>query len=229
MKIISHAYHKLLSFLRPAIPEKKLVVVIASYNNKSWYKKNLDSIFDQQYSNYRVIYIDDCSPDNTGNMVEAYLNEKGQSDRVTLIKNPINRGATANRYTGSHLCQDDEILLILDGDDWFAHNNVMNVINRAYANENTWMTYGQYQRYPTKEKGHCKKLPDSFDHRASTCFYTSHLRTYYAKLFKKIPKQHFIYKDDFYSIAGDVAEKLSCQLQLNIQNDSLIQLSRCSS
>ena len=43
--------------------EKPFVVVIASYNNIKWYKKNLDALIMQNknYSNWRAIYVDDCS------------------------------------------------------------------------------------------------------------------------------------------------------------------------
>jgi len=41
--------------------EKSMVVIIPSYNNESYCEKNLTSVFSQQYENYRVIYIDDCS------------------------------------------------------------------------------------------------------------------------------------------------------------------------
>jgi hypothetical protein len=45
--------------------EKNLTVIISSYNNKDWYRYNLDSVITQKYSNYQVLYIDDCSPDGT--------------------------------------------------------------------------------------------------------------------------------------------------------------------
>jgi len=113
--------------------QKKLVVVIPSYNNQEWYQKNLDSVFNQNYENYRIIYINDASTDKTGELVEKYVKEKKQNHRVSLIKNTSQEGATANRYKGSHLCKDDEIVLILDGDDWLAHNKVMQVINKTYS------------------------------------------------------------------------------------------------
>ncbi|OGB96971.1 hypothetical protein A3F06_01295 [candidate division TM6 bacterium RIFCSPHIGHO2_12_FULL_36_22] len=190
------------------ITEKPLVVVVPSYNNALWYKKNLDSIFDQNYSNYRIIYLDDASPDKTAQLVEEYIKEKGQEYRTILIKNEQRLGATANRYAGSHLCKDNEIVLILDGDDWFAHNNVLKKINMVYSKKDIWVTYGQYRRYPSNEKGHCKRLPQSFNFRVSTCYYTSALRTYYAWLFKKIDKQDLMHNGKFYQIAGDVAEML---------------------
>src|SRR3989304_6153185 len=45
--------------------EKPIVVVIPSYNNKQWYQKNLDSVLTQNYHNFRIIFIDDASPDGT--------------------------------------------------------------------------------------------------------------------------------------------------------------------
>ncbi len=54
----------------PELKENRFVIVIPSNNNKDWYQKNLDSVFNQRYLNYRVIYIDDGSTDNTGTLVE---------------------------------------------------------------------------------------------------------------------------------------------------------------
>ena len=68
-----------------------MVITIASYNNKDWYKKNLDSVFSQNYQNYRIIYTDDCSLDGTGDLVAEYVREKGQENRVILIENRKNQ------------------------------------------------------------------------------------------------------------------------------------------
>jgi hypothetical protein len=39
--------------------ENPLVVIIPSYKNAKYYKQNLDSVFNQNYTNYRVIYVAD--------------------------------------------------------------------------------------------------------------------------------------------------------------------------
>jgi glycosyltransferase involved in cell wall biosynthesis len=41
--------------------EKKIVVIIPSYNNAEFFLNNIDSVIQQKYENYRVLYIDDCS------------------------------------------------------------------------------------------------------------------------------------------------------------------------
>ena len=124
------------------IVERRIVIVIASYNNKQWYKRNLDSIFAQEYENYLVIYTDDCSPDGTYELVKSYIKEKGQEHRVILIHNTERRRALANIYTIVHSCKNTDIIAILDGDDWFAHNLVLARVNQEYKDPNVWLTYG---------------------------------------------------------------------------------------
>lgn len=200
-------FKRLLRYLRH-LPEKEICVIIPSYNNAQWYKKNLDSVFNQRYNNYKVIYIDDCSSDQTAQLVQQYIETNKLQNKIIFIQNLENVGATANRYFGSHLAPDNAIVMILDGDDWFAHNNVMNYINRIYSTTDTWLTYGQFRRYPSNEKGQCKWLPQDYDFRQMDQWYTSALRTYYAWLFKQIPKEAFMQKGKFYQVAGDVAEML---------------------
>lgn len=67
------------------------------------YKRNLDSIFMQDYNNYHVVYIDDASPDKTGEHVKDYIREKGiPSERVTVLVNSVNKKALYNIYNGIH-------------------------------------------------------------------------------------------------------------------------------
>ena len=188
--------------------EKPIVVVVPSYNNAEWYGKNLSSIFMQKYQNYRIIYIDDCSSDGTYELVSAYVQQCGQQERVIVIGNTERYGALANHYKAVHQCDDRAIVVQLDGDDWFAHDNVLSVINEAYADENVWMTYGQFEVYPSGKRGQCKLMPSSI---ITMCAYreyewiTSAPRTFYAGLFKKIKLQHLIDNGKFYRTASDLA------------------------
>jgi hypothetical protein len=50
--------------------EKPIVVITASYNNKQWCRLNVNSIVNQKYTNWRLIYIDDCSTDTTPDIVD---------------------------------------------------------------------------------------------------------------------------------------------------------------
>lgn len=188
---------------------KKFVVIIPSYNNSAWCDFALESLRLQTYRYFRVIYIDDCSSDGTADRVACYCREH-QMHNVQLIKNKQRLGALANIYTAIFLCDDQEIIVSLDGDDWFAHDDVLAHLNRLYANSDVWMTYGQFTNWPTGEPGWGKFVPSDVVAKntvRSYGFWFAQPRTYYAWLAKKVRAVDLIdpQTDNFFSVAGDVA------------------------
>ena len=138
--------------------ERKIVVIIPSYKNSKWYERNLSSVLSQEYNNYRVIYTDDCSPDKTGELVEDFR-DKNDFDNMEVIINKARVGAMENLYNMIHSCDDDEIVITLDGEDWFSHGKVLARVNQAYSDNNTWMTYGQYKDHPHGGHGCSVQIP----------------------------------------------------------------------
>lgn len=188
--------------------EKHFVIVCASYNNKDWYRWNLDSMVLQNYENYHIIYIDDCSTDGTGDLVAAYIKEYGLEDRITLIRNTENRGAVANHYDAIHSCKNTDIILNVDGDDALANNLVLNYLNRVYADPNIWLTYGQFMEMPSKAIGFCSPMPSEVIVGNAFRSYQdipSHLRTFYAGLYKKIRKEDLMINGKFLDMCADMA------------------------
>lgn len=188
-------------------PEKPLVVIITSFNNAQWYKKNLDSVYKQKYNNYRVIYIDDHSSDNTGNLVEEYIKNHNLNKKTILIKNREWKTQMYNHIVAVHMCKDDEIIVHLDGDDWLANDQVLSKVNEAYCKENIWLTYGGLQNWPTgKDKflEYAKDTPENIinSNNFRSVWLYSHLRTFYAWLFKKIKLQDLIYNSSFKDISS---------------------------
>lgn len=188
-----------LSDYQPVI-QKPIVVVITSYNNKEWYKPNLDSIFAQRYSNYRVIYVDDHSQDGTAEYVKLYVTQMNQWHRFTLVENQEWASQMVNHIKAVHMCQDDEIIVHIDGDDWFSYDGVLELLNKIYSKWDIWITYGQYQTWPQNEMGGSRPVPESVikeNKYREFGFYYSHPRTFYAGLFKKIQLKDLIYKGSF--------------------------------
>lgn len=202
-----------------SLPEKPIVVIIPSYNNEKWVEQNLTSVFTQKYKNYRVIYVDDCSTDSTFQQVRQIVEKFDAKDRTTLIHNDENRGAMANWYTAIHSCADDEIVVQLDGDDWLAYEYVLAYINFIYSNKDIWMTYGQFKEYPSGVIGYDYSRPFSDEVITSNLFRNigqlpiSHLRTFYAWLFKNIKLEDTLYEDYFYTMTCDKL-MMACLIEL---------------
>lgn len=217
--------------------EKKIVVVIPSYNNHQWLEKNLDSIIHQDYENYRIIYINDASSDGTGAEVEAFVRQNsGRSFRAiqfddglsedivqtvenfkeevnreraffTLINNKNRCGTMANQYRAYHSCDDDEIASTLDGDDWVIDDAVLKRINRVYCSGDVWMTHGTLIEYPHMVQAWSEPVPADIvaSNRGRQFKCPTHMRTFYAWLFKKIALEDFLYQGKFFVMTGDMA------------------------
>ena len=190
--------------------EKAMVIISPSYNNSLWYKQNLDATVNQNYKNYRIICIDDASPDNTGTLIENYIKEKKLEHKVTLIQNKTRQYALANWYQAIHSCQDHEIIVMVDGDDHLAHPNVLSLLNKVYQDPHVWLSYGSFKKSidePTNIH-HSEQIPtniikdNAFRHYP---WFTSHLRTCYSWLFKHIKKEDLMHEGKFYPMMCDHA------------------------
>ncbi len=184
--------------------EKPFVVIIPSYNNEEYVEKNLTSVLEQDYKNYTVLYIDDCSTDDTKKTAQECIEIFDASEKVTLISNPENYKALYNLYYTIQGIPDDAIVIILDGDDWFAHTRVLKELNRYYSDPNIWMSYSQYITYPKYEKGKIFSLnPNKRSLRRQSPL--PQIRSFYAGLFKKIKLRDFLYKGEFFQTSWDLS------------------------
>lgn len=194
-------------------PKKEIpmVVVIPSYNNKRYYKGNLDSVFTQKYTNYRVIYTSDASTDETGRLVQEYIEANDLEGKFTFVENKVNVGGMENIYNMVHTCNNDEVIVLLDGDDKFYHDRVLERLNKAYNDERVWMTYGSDTSKLVK-KSHSRPTPISILKEAkcrTMPWGWSHLRTFYAGLFKKVPAEKLQKDGEFFRVGWDIGMMFS--------------------
>lgn len=191
------------------LQKKHFVIVIASRNNTLWCDKNLESIVSQNYDNWRAIYINDASTDDTGEKVEQFIKDRNLQDKIMLINNETRQGALANIFNAVWMCNDWDCIILLDGDDWLSGPDTLTKLNDVYANENIWMTYGSYEEYPSKIKGEfAREIPTAVIENNSYRSYSwcaSHLRSFYVWLFKSIKKEDLMTEGSFFPMAWDLA------------------------
>jgi glycosyltransferase involved in cell wall biosynthesis len=125
----------------------RFVYIVPSYNNKDWYKRNIDSMISQKNTNWHMIYIDDCSDDGTFDLVKEYLSDKGMIDKCTLIRQDKKYGQAYNRYLAYHLCNDEDVCILLDGDDWLIDDSVLDYLDDFMKRENVDMTYRNFKYF----------------------------------------------------------------------------------
>lgn len=73
--------------------EKKVDILLATYNGEKYVGEQIESILNQSYKNIRIIISDDCSKDNTPKILEEY---QKKDDRIKVFIQPENLGVVKN-------------------------------------------------------------------------------------------------------------------------------------
>lgn len=187
----------------------RFIIVIPFYNVEQWIKTCLSSVKKQIYTNYVCIVTDDISTDKSSNIVQNYIKS---DDRFIFIKNTEKKYALKNIYDSILIANpaDEDIIVTLDGDDWFENENVLSVLNSYYQNNDCLMTYGSYREFPSNLIGkYSKQIPQVIIDNNSYRNYewcSSHLRSFKYKLWKRIDKNDLLDTDGkFYRMAGDLS------------------------
>lgn len=185
--------------------ENKLVVIIPFRNVKNYIEQCAISIINQNYKNWIAIFCDDESTDDS-------LSSLPKDDRFIIRHNHKRISALPNIHYGiiESSLNDEDIICLLDGDDFLYRNDALNIINDLYQ-DNTLLTYGQYI-WPNGQTGHCiPYTKETFNNLRHGGYLASHMKTFKYKLYKEImvqdPDLH-CYKDkkgEFYNITSDVA------------------------
>lgn len=126
----------------PILKNCPFVIVVAAYNNVSTSEQTLLSILNQKYDNFRLIYIDDGSNDGSYETATRFLKNHPLSARVSLLHNEEHQGTIESLYRALHTCKSDEIVLLFEGKEFLAHENVLSRLNHYYANPDVWLTEG---------------------------------------------------------------------------------------
>ena len=200
--------------------KNKFKIVIPSYNNEEWVKINVESILEQDYTNYEVLYINDCSTDNTRFMVEEMVGDNSKFKIHTNEEN-MRRGYNIAPKNIEHFFDDeDDILVFIDGDDWLPTPDVLTKLNNFYNEKQCWMTYGGMvcweggekvaeanpQNTPYPNNVHTEQLYRRDMWRAS------HLRTFKWSLYNRVEDSDLRYSktNEYYFHAEDLASSYPC-------------------
>ena len=98
----------------------KVSVIIPTYNREKYIVETLQSVFEQTFTDYEVIVIDDGSTDNTADVLRPYL------DRIVYIRKP-NGGQGSARNAGIKMAK-GAYIAFLDSDDlWMPEKLLLQV------------------------------------------------------------------------------------------------------
>lgn len=184
----------------------KIVLMTTLYNAEKYIAKCIESVKSQSFRKFNMIITDDLSTDNSVNVATEAINN---DPRFSIIRNSQKMYQPGNYYQISRLpfIDDEDILVTLDGDDWLNDSGTLERVFNYYRNTNYLMSFGQFVHYhgPDDFSTGFTRKPDFKNLRQSE-WTTSHLRTFKAKVFRKIKVEDLIGPNSqFWETTGDQA------------------------
>lgn len=117
--------------------KKTFSVIVPAYNVEELVKDSLGSVLNQTYKNYELIVVDDCSTDNTMNVISEIAKN---NPNVKVYQTPQNMRQGGARNLGlSHA--NGEYILFLDSDDALFSNNVLEKLNTIIESKHPDLIY----------------------------------------------------------------------------------------
>lgn len=87
-------------------------IIMPSYNTAKYIAESINSVLAQTYSNWELLIVDDCSTDNTDEIVKPFL----ANERIKYFKNEKNSGAAVSRNKALREAK-GKWIAFLDSDD----------------------------------------------------------------------------------------------------------------
>lgn len=106
----------------------KVSVIIPVYNTEKYLRKCLDSVCNQTLSDIEIICVNDCSTDNSFEIIKEYALK---DDRIKLIDFKENKGAAVARNSGINEAK-GEYIGFVDSDDFIDLDFYEKLYNKAH-------------------------------------------------------------------------------------------------
>ncbi|MCI0381703.1 MAG: glycosyltransferase family 2 protein [Chlamydiae bacterium] len=190
--------------------KKSFVVLIYAKDDVQFCERSIQSVLNQHYPHFRLVFIDDGSKDGTGGVALEVAKRFNKLEQCIFLRENLEKGFVQSIYESLQKCGDDEVVVIMTGRDLLSHDRVLDSLNKCYASKDVWITYGSHLIYPhyKKEKS-IKEIPEKikaagkFRQYFQDHFINWHFISGYAKIFKKI-EERSLKKDGNYLMAGGI-------------------------
>lgn len=119
--------------------ENLVSIITPVYNAESFLFETIKSVINQTYVNWEAIFVDDCSTDNSANLIKQFAQE---DTRIKYIKLSENSGAAVARNTKNENAK-GRFIAFLDSDDKWKEDKLKNQL-KFMADRGVGFTYTNY-------------------------------------------------------------------------------------
>lgn len=112
----------------------KITIGFPVYNVEGYVYQSLKSVLDQDFDNFEVIVVDDCSTDNSMSVIKILIHTHPNGNRVRIIEHKENKGLAEARNTSIKNAK-GKYIFFLDSDDFLSPNALSTLYKAAEDNK----------------------------------------------------------------------------------------------
>ena len=201
----------------------KITIVIPIYKVEKYIERCARSLFNQTLDNIEYIFIDDCSPDRSIDILQRILLEyPNRKDSVRIIRHADNKGVAAARNTGIKAAH-GRYLIHCDSDDWVESNMYELMYRKAQETKADIVICDWYKVYTNKMIVHHANQPQS----PNECVMQILSGKMHGSLWNKLVKRNLYMQYNIQCIEGaNYCEDMyvACKLLYNAQSVAYINI-----
>jgi len=134
----------------------KVSILVPFYNVENYVDRCVDSLFSQTYSNIEYVFVNDCTPDNSMDIINNYIQKYNVSAKCKIIVHEKNQGISVSRND----CLDNmtgDYFLFIDSDDYIDKDMVELLVEAAIKENADISGCGYIEEYADYSVEHPQK------------------------------------------------------------------------
>ena len=126
-------------------------IIVPIYNVEKFIEKCAITLMEQDYQNIEYIFVNDCTPDNSMQVLSDTLAKyPNRKDDIKIINNAQNSRASITRKNGLDIAN-GEYILFIDSDDWVELNMVSSMLKKAKETDADIVCCDYFLNFKNKE------------------------------------------------------------------------------
>jgi len=140
----------------------KVSILVPFYKVEKYVGRCIESLFTQTYANIEYVFVNDCTPDKSMEVIIEYIEKYGVAERCKMIVHEQNQGISASRND----CLDNmtgDYFLFVDGDDYINKDMVELLVDAAVRENADISGCGYIEEFPNRSVAYPQKYTNNHD------------------------------------------------------------------
>lgn len=140
----------------------KVSILVPFYNVENYVGRCVESLFTQTYPNIEYVFVNDCTPDRSMEVVHEYIDKYNVASKCKVIVHEQNKGISTSRND----CLDNmtgDYFLFIDSDDYIDSDMVELLVKAAVREDADIAGCGYVEEYTDHSVEHSQKYTNNHD------------------------------------------------------------------